>query len=320
MQIREVVGLNEGILDGIKSAAMGYLDPVGTAQQQRDQYIKQGKQIGAEVLAKLDAQTRKKAEELAAEWIASQGPATVATPGGSATKSSSEVTVKTPAGNVVKGADGKWKTSAGEIITRPADVQELERLAKQQATIAGQNKQMSPASGIREAVTDTTSPGGIVIPAGSKTATAPADPAGYDKKFVDWANKKLTSKESSTGASINLDTVMKDPETAADLQSSLKSVVASKDNPQSLKQTVTDFLVKAMKGMQQAAQKIRGTSTSGATTSNRADTVELNKGQQLAKNIGLDLNKLKQLAGIEATRATGNPAIDSILTAAGVIR
>jgi len=55
MQICEVVGLNEGIMDRVKSAAMGYLDPVGTAQQQQDKYVQQGKQIGAEVLAKLDA-------------------------------------------------------------------------------------------------------------------------------------------------------------------------------------------------------------------------------------------------------------------------
>jgi hypothetical protein len=93
----------------------------------------------------------------------------------------SGVSVKTAAGNVVKGADGKWKSSTGEI-TNPADIQELERRAKQQATLAAQNKQMSPASGIREAVTATTSPGGIAIPAGAKTAapaptTAPTTPA-----------------------------------------------------------------------------------------------------------------------------------------------
>ena len=299
MQIREVIGLNEGILDGIKSAAMSYLDPVGTAQQQRDQYIKQGKQIGAEVLAKLDAQTRKKAEELAAEWIADSGPV----PAGKRIK----VVHPENRGIYYKTKD-QWTNERGQPVTDPKTIATLDRAMD----AAGRLEPIPEAEQV--------SPGGIVIPAGSKTATATRDTSGYDKKFVDWANKKLASKESSTGAGIDLNTVMKDPEIAADLRSSLKSVVASQNNPQTLKQTVTDFFVKAMKGMQQAAQKIRGSNAPAATTASQVDTVELNKGQQLAKNIGLDLNKLKQLAGIEATRATGNPAIDSILTAAGVIK
>ena len=299
MQIREVIGLNEGILDGIKSAAMGYLDPVGTAQQQQDKYIRQGKQIGAEVLAKLDAQTRRRAEELAAEWIADSGPV----PAGKRIK----VVHPENRGIYYKTKD-QWTNERGQPVTDPKTIATLDRAMD----AAGRLEPIPEAEQF--------SAGGIAIPAGAKTHKPASDPAGYDKKFVDWANKKLASKESTTGAGIDLNTVMKDPETATELQSSLKSVVASQNNPQTLKQTVTDFFIKAMKGMQQAAQKIRGTSAPADTTASRADTVELNKGQQLAKNIGLDLNKLKQLAGIEATRPTGNPAIDSILTAAGVIR
>jgi hypothetical protein len=296
MQIREVVGLNEGIMDRVKSAAMSYLDPVGTAQQQQDKYVQQGKQIGAEVLAKLDAQTRKKAEELAAEWIADSGPV----PAGTRIK----VVHPQNRGIYYKVKD-QWTNERGDPITDLKTIDILNR-----AMDAGGKQEPIPEA-------EEFSAGGIAIPAGSKTHTATDDTTGYDKKFVDWANKKLASKESSTGAGIDLNTVMKDPETAADLRSSLKSVVASKDNPQSLKQTVTDFFVKAMKGMQQAAQNIRGT---GATASQKVDTVELDKGQRLAKEVGVDLGKLRQLAGIEATRATGNPAIDSILTAAGVLR
>jgi len=299
MQIREVIGLNEGIMDRVKSAAMSYLDPVGTAQQQQDKYIQQGKQIGAEVLAKLDAQTRRKAEELAAEWIADSGPV----PAGKRIK----VVHPQNRGTYYKVKD-QWTNEQGQPVT---DTRTIEIL--NQAMDAG--GKLEPISEAEQV-----SPGGIVIPSGAKTATATDDTTGYDKKFVDWANKKLASKESSTGTGIDLNTVMKDPETANDLRSSLKSVVASKDNPQSLKQTVTDFFVKAMKGMQQAAQNIRGTGPTGVTTSQKVDTVELGKGQRLAKEVGVDLGKLKQLAGIEATQPTGNPAIDSILTAAGVLR
>jgi len=296
MRIREISNLNEGIMDRVKGAAMSYLDPVGTAQQQQDKYIKQGQEIGAEVLAKLDAQTRRRAEELAAEWIADSGPV----PAGTRIK----VIHPENRGIYYKVKD-QWTNERGDPITDLKTIDILNR-----AMDAGGKQEPIPEA-------EEFSAGGIAIPAGSKTHTATDDTTGYDKKFVDWANKKLASKESSTGAGIDLNTVMKDPETAANLRSSLKSVVASKDNPQSLKQTVTDFFVKAMKGMHQAAQNIRGT---GATASQKVDTVDLDKGQRLAKEVGVDLGKLRQLAGIEATRATGNPAIDSILTAAGVLR
>jgi hypothetical protein len=297
MQIHEVVGLNEGILDGIKSAARGYLDPVGTAQQRNDELIKRGQAVGAEVLAKLDAQTRRRAEELAAEWIADSGPVPVG----------KRIKVVHPQNKgVYYKVKDQWSNEQGQPITDPGTIDILNRAMD----AAGKLEPIPEAEQV--------SPGGIVIPAGAKTA-GPTDDAAYDKKFVSWANQKLASKESNTGTGIDLNTVMKDPATAADLRSSLKSVVASKDNLQTLKQTVTDFFVKAMKGMQKAAQNIRGTAPA-EPGAGQADAVELNKGQQLAKGLGLDLAKLRQLAGIEPTRATGNPAIDSILTAAGVIR
>ena len=299
MQIREILIHNEGIMDRVKGAAMSYLDPVGTAQQTQDRYIKHGQQIGAEVLAKLDAQTRRRAEELAAEWIADSGPVPVGT----------RIKVVHPQNRgIYYKVKDQWTNEKGDPITDPKTIDILNR-----AMDTGGKQEPIPEA-------EEFSAGGIAIPAGSKTHTATSDTTGYDKKFVDWANKKLTSKESSTGTGIDLNTVMKDPESANDLRTSLKSVVASKDNPQTLKQTVTDFFVKAMKGMQQAAQKIRGTATPMGGGSARVDSVELDKGQRLAKQVGVDLDKLRQLAGIEATRPTGNPSIDSILTAAGVLR
>jgi hypothetical protein len=299
MQIREILILNEGIMDRVKGAAMSYLDPVGTAQQTQDRYIKHGQQIGAEVLAKLDAQTRRRAEELAAEWIADSGPVPVGT----------RIKVVHPQNRgIYYKVKDQWTNEKGDPITDPKTIDILNR-----AMDTGGKQEPIPEA-------EEFSAGGIAIPAGSKTHTATSDTTGYDKKFVDWANKKLTSKESSTGTGIDLNTVMKDPESANDLRTSLKSVVASKDNPQTLKQTATDFFVRAMKGMQQAAQKIRGTDTPMGGGSARVDSVELDKGQRLAKQVGVDLDKLRQLAGIEATRPTGNPSIDSILTAAGVLR
>jgi hypothetical protein len=186
MQIRDIVlkkqvAVNEGVFDTLKAAATW--EPGETFAQ-------------AKAKVKNDAGVQAVAKKAQAAWLGyeqqlqkslAQQPTETAKPtvkpavGVAPTQSGSGVSVKTPAGNVVKGADGKWKSSTGEI-TNPADIQELERRAKKQATLAAQNKQMSPASGIREAVTATTSPGGIAIPAGAKTAapaatTAPTTPA-----------------------------------------------------------------------------------------------------------------------------------------------
>jgi hypothetical protein len=186
MQIHELTArvnkpLSEALFDTLKAAATW--EPGESFAQARS---KVKNDAGVQAVAK-KAQAAWQSYEQQLQKSVAQQPAAAVKPvattksaaGSTTTPPSSGTSVKTAAGNVVKGADGKWKSSTGEI-TNPADIQELERRAKQQATIAAQNKQMSPASGIREAVTDTISPGGIAIPAGAKTAapaTAPATPA-----------------------------------------------------------------------------------------------------------------------------------------------
>lgn len=60
-------------------------------------------------------------------------------------------TVKSGHLTMTKGADGKWKDNSGREIVVPKDVAELEKRWKQQQLLQAQNKQMSPASGIKEA-------------------------------------------------------------------------------------------------------------------------------------------------------------------------
>jgi hypothetical protein len=58
--------------------------------------------------------------------------------------------IQTSAGPVDKGIDGRWRTIDNEIIVNLQDIRELERRARKQIRLAAQNKQMSPASGIKE--------------------------------------------------------------------------------------------------------------------------------------------------------------------------
>ena len=75
-------------------------------------------------------------------------------------------TVKVGNLTITKGADGKWVDNSGREIVVPKDVAELEKRWKQQQLLQAQNKQMSPASGIKEA--------GPGIAARAKQRNAPA--------------------------------------------------------------------------------------------------------------------------------------------------
>jgi hypothetical protein len=176
MQIYEITRgqqINEGLLDAAKGAVQGYRDAKTDRKvaQKGTEIAKNVSKIWNDYVRQLE-KSRAAAPPVQIDATAAPTPAKEPEP-------SPGTVVKTQAGNVVKGADGKWKSSAGEV-TDPAEIKELERRAKQQVTLAAQNKQMSPASGIKEA--DTVSPGGIAIPAGAKTAkpvaTAAAPTAG----------------------------------------------------------------------------------------------------------------------------------------------
>ena len=182
MQIHELTAgiktpLSEALFDTLKAAATW--EPGESFAQAR---AKVKNDAGVATVAKKAQAAWQSYEQQLQKSVAQQPtvavePTQKKLPDSDPPESKSGVSVKTPAGNVVKDADGKWK-SGDEEITNPADIQELERRAKQQATIAAQNKQMSPASGIREAVAPAI-PGSIAKRSASRNApVAPAAPAG----------------------------------------------------------------------------------------------------------------------------------------------
>jgi hypothetical protein len=278
MQIHEITKnqLQEGVFDAFKTPekiaaqaaqklqSQGYgqrkplpsvQDSVATVQKNtaQQQYIKglvaQWQQQAASITPQTPAQSTR--------------PVAPTTP---PTKPNAGVSVKTPSGNVVKGPDGKWKSADG-VITNPADIQELERRAKQQATLAAQNKQMSPASGIREAVADTISPGGIAIPAGAKTDVKPSSNPAYQKAFVKWAGEKLRTVDPATRQTITLDQVNSTPkiDIKDELDRALAQVVATAGDPTKNAVAVNNYLTIAVAGVARVSQKLRQDSVYGAT-------------------------------------------------------
>jgi len=350
MQIRDIVlkkqvAVNEGVFDTLKAAATW--EPGETFAQ-------------AKAKVKNDAGVQAVAKKAQAAWLGyeqqlqksiAQQPAVTAKPAvkpgatsGSAvgvapTQSGSGVSVKTPAGNVVKGADGKWKSSTGEI-TNPADIQELERRAKKQATIAAQNKQMSPASGIREAMTATTSPGGIAIPAGAKTAapvatTTPTTPAQSISPLNAYKNRTDGRYQQALKGFVQQNLLAGLPYARLQNAQEIDQLVNTMSKPENADPKIQAPLWQQL-AQATAVAAIIPQSAGGAgpepTTGTQDNTAEkqtqsarelLEPVQQAMKQSQIDLSKPGQVLRNKFTnnetaiRSTGNPNVDAMLLAMG---
>jgi hypothetical protein len=113
-----------------------------------------------------------------------------------------------------------------------------------------------PRGGIQdidEAPQEYTTPGGIVVPGGTRT-----DPGSLGTvDFEQWADQQLTTQITGTGQKIDLDTVKKDPAVKAELDKLLPQI---KQDPTSTAAVEQYFLI-AMNGMQQIANAVKQKNT-----------------------------------------------------------
>lgn len=200
MQIHELTQpqLDEGLLDLGKKAAGSVAnfgrqvagDVAGVAQGARD-FAQQAS--SDRNTARQEKTMDKLAAKAAETWNSyvkqleksreDAPPVAVAVPAAPAPQQ--QPTVKAGHLTVTKGADGKWVDNSGREIVVPADVAELEKRWKQQELLKAQNKQMSPASGIKEA-----GPGIAAraqqrnAPSATPAPAASAQPAGTAKKTI----------------------------------------------------------------------------------------------------------------------------------------
>ena len=172
------------------------------------------------------------------------------------------------------------------------------------ATLAALSKQ-----GIKEAPEYTT-PGGIVVPGGAKTASQ-TDTQAYAAKFRSWVDSQLKTTK--------LATLESDPEVKAKLEPLLQQIIAAKDNLQAQQKLVHDFFSYAV-----AANHVVQATTQGQSPEQGQDqgTVatgnEIAAGQQ-AVDTGLNKGQLYTLylkanaAGGPRPKSTGNPFYDSLI-------
>ena len=129
--------------------------------------------------------------------------------------------------------------------------------------------------GIKESPQEYTSPGGIVVPGGTKTDQAPAtltpttgpgqSSTNYAGKFKAWVDKKLTSRVTNTIDTVDMNQVRTDiPDLASKLDAALKQVALTQNTPQNTV-AIQEYLKLALAGTQAVAQYKRGESIRGRT-------------------------------------------------------
>jgi hypothetical protein len=238
---------------------------------------------------------------------------------------SRQPTITTGGEMLTKGEDGIWRDEAGELITNPKDVQELERRFKIQATMAAQNKQMSPASGIKEATSGTLEE--IRRPFQQKrrksTTNANSAPATdpYQAAFEKWAAGKLRTVDPTTRQTITLDKVNSTPEIDIkdELDRALAQVVSTAGDPTKNAVAVNNYLTIAVAGIARVSQQLRQDRVYGAAEEPDKPNTATSAGQagqaivtqkeiqnKLSQEVGLSdaqIEQLKKLGQDPAARA-----------------
>jgi hypothetical protein len=318
MQIHELTQPRRSQLDEIQMFGPGGLGnligqtirnprsflPGANAQKQADQaeYARRAAKAAGKIQAQLpepptldQALAKLKANPQAQQWINSITAQWPAVSKQLANITPAPVTTKTTTATT---APDQTVTLGGKKLDpkNPNDAQVLAAMAKQ---------------GIKEAPEYTT-PGGIVIPGGSKTdqtpAVSPNADQAYAAGFRQWVNSQLRTTR--------LDTLESDPELKAKLEPLLRQIVAARDNPQAQQKLVHDFFSYAV-----AANHVVQAKNPGQNQNNKSN---LATGSQIAGNQKvfdtglnkgqlLNLYQLAQAAGGPAPRSTGNDFYDSLI-------
>lgn len=317
MQIHEVTQstqtqLDEGLpapswMGDVKKYAKAALDPAAW---------KGGggldKNLAAQEVAQ---QTQQYVDKLAGEWLAGPGKTTVQKAAPAAANTTPAVGMRfrvvNPSNQGTYFKTGNtWSTELGQPIVAPNTVAYLEKLLDGGAG----REEPVPINKIKEAPEYTT-PAGIVVPGGAKTAapTATNSSATYGNQLRDWAAGKLKSTEPSTGAPITLDDVEANAGTKQQLTRLLTAINQSTGNPAELEKLVKNYLLTAVRGIQQRSAEIRTTAPKSATAPRRAS----------GAITGDALYKLGQEVigrGEKVQNPTGSPTIDRMLQQAGLLK
>jgi len=352
MQIHEITlrsPVNEGIMDTLK----------GAGQKAASAFSNAGATVTnmglgsnaafatAQGNKQLQAATKDFAKRTAAEWAKQGAQLTAADAIKLKTQPATQKTAQAPGVKMPKVQAKPGQMSTGVAGSKPG--QQMQKMFGQpKGGIQGMK------SDLEEAPQEYTTPGGIVVPADTKTdqAAGTATPqaatavnprakatvgkrgnpltSAYITKFKEWVNQKLTTRETNTGETITLTTVLdRLPDLGRPINQSLTTVYNTRNDPTQNQAAVENFLMTAATGFQQTAALIRkenpdavakaATSTAKKRISADPQTERVVQAMGMADS-GLDtLADIVKTRGERVTNKTGSNTIDRLLTAAGLI-
>jgi hypothetical protein len=198
-------------------------------------------------------------------------------------------------------------TKAATLTPPPGPAKPGQMSARLAASKTGQKMQQmfgAPKGGIQgmksdleEAPAEYTTPGGIVVPAGTKTdapispvapvktaATKPANQNQYLQAFKQWSDQTLATRVPATGETITMDKVDELPGLGEKLTQALNQVAQTKGTPKQA-QAIQNYVMLATAGIQALAQ----------ASKNKYGTVKT--------NIGLGTQELANLKALARTPA-----------------
>ena len=317
MQIHEVTQLNQKQLDEVLPAPswMGDVKKYAKAALDPAAWKSGGgldKNLAAQEVAQ---QTQQYVDKLANEWLAGPGKTTAQKSATTAVANTTPAVgmrfrVVNPSNQGTYFKTGNtWSTEIGQPIVAPNTVAYLEKLLDGGAG----REEPVPTNKIKEAPEYTT-PAGIVVPGGSKTAATTSTSTGstYGNQLRDWAASKLKSTEPSTGKPITLDDVEANAGTKQQLTKLLTAINQSTANPAELEKLVKNYLLTAVHGIQQRSAEIRATAPKASPTTRASGAITSDALYKLGQDV---IGR-----GEKVQNPTGSPTIDRMLQQAGLLK
>jgi hypothetical protein len=317
MQIHEVTQSKQTQLDEVLPAPSWMGDVKKYAKAALDPAAWKGgggldKNLAAQEVAQ---QTQQYVDKLAGEWLAGPGKTTAQKSAPAAVANTTPAVgmrfrVVNPSNQGTYFKTGNtWSTEIGQPIVAPNTVAYLEKLLDGGAG----REEPVPTNKIKEAPEYTT-PAGIVVPGGAKTAvpTATNTSSTYGNQLRDWAAGKLKSTEPSTGKPITLDDVEANAGTKQQLTKLLTAINQSTANPAELEKLVKNYLLTAVHGIQQRSAEIRATAPKTTPTTRASGGITNDALYKLGQDV---IGR-----GEKVQNPTGSPTIDRMLQQAGLLK
>jgi len=260
MQIHEITlfktaQIVEGIMDQLKLAGKAFNNP--------GLMTSNSKFATAQADMKLQAATQNLIKKLSGEWA--QVSKSIPAPAADDIAARSKVKLPKPAPVAPSQSKFARRPKPGQMPATVANSKTGQQMKQVLGTPKGGIQGMQ--SDLEEAFADLpgakppmpATPQAQAVKYKTAKATAPALAARntYRTAFLDWANKKISTKEQTTGTPIDITVISQDPKVKSQLDQQLNAIVGSQQDPENNQAAVEGYLMTAITAMQNKAKEYR---------------------------------------------------------------